>query len=225
MRRAACIGVAAACLVAAAPAAANVHQLVVFRSGDALQGSVKATGTTARVGSRTCAVPANTPLAALLHSKPGRVKLHDYGVCSKKPADAAGLYVRSIRNDAAHGANGWVYKVGTKVAPAGAADPSGPFGNGRLKQGARITWFYCDMRARGCQRTLSITKVEPLENGQRRVTVKSFDDRGKAKPAAGATVHAGTATATTDERGVATIAASGGVFAERRGLVRSFEVK
>jgi hypothetical protein len=225
MRRAARIGVAAAFLFAAAPAAADVNQLVVFRSGQAVQKLAKAAGTQARVGSRSCAVPADTALAALLRSKVGPVRLHDYGSCSAKPADAAGLYVRRIRRDAAHGASGWVYKVGNKVASAGAADPSGPFGNGRLKPSARITWFYCHMKATGCQRTLAITKVEPAGGGQVRVTVKAFDDRGKGKPSAGATVHAGTATAKTDKHGVATITASGGVFAERKGLVRSFEVK
>lgn len=224
MRRAACIGVAAACLAAAAPAAANVRQLVVFRSGEAKQGLVKAAGTKARVGLRTCAVPRRTALAVLLRSKVGPVKLHDYGACSAKPADAAGLYVRKIRGDAAHGANGWVYKVGNRVAPAGAADPSGPFGNGRLKPDAEVTWFYCHMKANGCQRTLRVTSIDPIGAGQVRVKVMAFDDRGKGKPAAGATVHSGRATATTDDNGMASLA-GGRVFAERKGLVRSFEVK
>jgi hypothetical protein len=225
MRRAASIGVAAVCLAAAAPAAANVRQLVVFRSGEAVQASVTTAGTKVRVDSRRCAVPARTPLAVLLRAKVGPIELHDYGNCSSKPADAAGLYVRKIRGDAAHGANGWVYKVGHTSAPAGAADPSGPFGHGRLEPGARVTWFYCHMGPKGCQRTLDITKVTaPAQDGTVRVTVRAFDDRGKGKPATGATVHAGDATAKTDAHGVATIEPSRGMFATKPGTVRSFGI-
>jgi len=225
MRLAASIGVAAGCLAAAAPAAANVRQLVVFRSGEAVQGQVKAAGTKVKVGSRTCAVPARTSLAALLRSHVGPVNLHDYGSCSSKAADAAGLYVRKIRKDAAHGPNGWVYKVGHTTAPAGAADPTGPFGHGRLEPGARVTWFYCHMGARGCQRTLDITKVTaPAQDGSVRVTVRAFDDSGTGKPAAGATVHSGGATAKANAQGVATITPSGGMFASKPGLVRSFAI-
>jgi hypothetical protein len=229
MRLCAAAGVVAACLAVAAPAAAQtVQQLVVFRSGEAVQKqSIKAAGTKVHVGSRTCAVPARTPLAVLVRSGVGPLKLHDYGRCSSKPADAAGLYVRKIRKDAAHGANGWVYKVGHTSAPAGAADPTGPFGHGRLKPGARVTWFYCHMGAGGCQRTLDITKVSaPAQDGSVRVTVTAFDDRGDGKPAAGATVHSGDATARTNSHGVATIDPSGdgGMFATKPGTVRSFEI-
>ena len=226
MRLCAAAGVAAASVAVAAPASAatTVDQLVVFRSGQAVQRqSISTAGTTVHVGTRRCNVPARTPLAVLARSKVGPIKLHDYGSCSSKPADAAGLYVRKIRKDGAHGPNGWVYKVGHKSAPAGAADPTGPFGHGRLKPGARVTWFYCHMGAHGCQRTLDITKAAPQEDGTSRVTVRAFDDRGKGKPAAGATVHSGDATAKTDSRGVATIALSGGVFATKPGTVRSFE--
>jgi hypothetical protein len=123
--------------------------------------------------------------------------------------------------------NGWVYKVGNKAGTTGAGDPSGPFGSGRLKRGARVTWFYCRMKASGCQRTLAITP-KALGGGQVRVTVRAYDDQGKARPAAGASVFAGktaAAAATADSHGVATLTASPGpatVHAELKGAVRSF---
>lgn len=177
-----------------------------------------------RVGRKRCAVGAGTALAALLRSGLGGIKLKDYGACASSPKDAGGLYVSRIRKDTAHGVNGWVYKVGNKVATAGAGDPSGPFGRGRIKSGARITWFYCHMKASGCQRTLTV-KPKALGGGQLRVTVRGYNDRGKARPAAGTTVHADAATATTDSKGVATLTVTPGsadVFAEAKGSVRSF---
>jgi hypothetical protein len=222
--------VAAAALASAAPAhaAPRVEQLVAFRDGSARQSGVVAAAATARVGSSHCAVGAGTPLAALIRSKPGPIGLKDFGACSKRAADAGGLYVASIRADRARGVDGWVYKVGTKAATAGAGDPSGPFGNGRLKSGARVTWFYCHMneRTHSCQRTLAVAP-SARGGGALRVTVRGYDDRGRAKPAAGATVHAGSATATTDSSGVATFSAlpTGRVLvhAEAKGAVRSFE--
>jgi hypothetical protein len=153
------------------------------------------------------------------------VKLKDYGSCSAKPADAGGLYVSRIRRDVARGSNGWVYKVGNKVATTGAGDPSGAFGSGLLKPGARVTWFYCRMKAQGCQRTLAI-KPEARGGGELRVTVRAYDDRGKAKLVSGASVYAGDAVAKTDPQGVATLTVPAGptkVHATAKGLVRSFE--
>ncbi|MEA2423038.1 MAG: hypothetical protein QOF55_2137 [Thermoleophilaceae bacterium] len=231
MRRA-LTGAAAACAVAAlAPAGAaqaappRVAQLVVFKNGDAHQAPVTAASATAHVGGKRCAVGAGTALAALLRSGETGIGLKDYGACSSHPTDAGGLYVARIRKDAASGANGWVYKVGNKVATAGAGDPSGPFGHGRLKPGTRVTWFFCHMKAAGCQRTLTV-KPEALGGGQVRVTVRAYDDRGKARPAKGATVHVGTATATAGSNGVATLASDSGVqdvYAEAKAAVRSFQ--
>jgi hypothetical protein len=225
-------GIAAALAVAvlapnaqAAAATPKIAQLVVYRNGGANQALVRAAKTTARLGKKRCAVGPGTALAALLRSGLTGVKLKDYGSCSRKPADAGGLYVSRIRRDSARGVNGWVYKVGNRVATAGAGDPTGPFGSGRLRDGARVTWFYCRMNqaTQSCQRTL-VAKPEALGGGQLRVTVRSYDDHGKGRPAAGATVHAGTATATTDANGVATVAATGTVpvFAQAPGTVRSF---
>jgi hypothetical protein len=221
--------VAVTAIAAAAPASAHaapkVQQLVVFKNGEARQKSVVAAEASVKVGKKRCAVGAGTPLAALLRSKISGIKLKDYGACSNKPADAAGLYVARIRKDSAKGSNGWVYKVGNRVAPAGAGDPTGPFGNGRLKPRARVTWFYCRMKASGCQRTLAISKVETPGGGQVRVTVRAYDDRGKGRAAAGATVHVGSATAKADSKGVATLTAAPGratAHASGKGVVRTF---
>jgi hypothetical protein len=210
------------CAAPAAPAhaaAPKVDQLVVFKDGAAVQKRVTAASTTVKVGKKRCAVPAGTTLAALLRSKIGTIQLHDYGSCSSNPNDAATLYVRRIRKDAAKGANGWVYKIGNKASSAGAGDPAG-----RLKAGARVTWFYCHMGASGCQRTLGV-KATPQGKGQVRVTVRAYDDFGKSRPGKGATVHVGNLTAKADSHGVATVTTSPGtrkVYAESKGLVRSY---
>jgi hypothetical protein len=224
-----CAVVAAALAVAApAHAAPRVEQLVAFRDGSAKQSRVVAAAATASVGGKRCAVGAATPLAALIRSKPGPIGLKDFGACSKRAADAGGLYVASIRADRARGVDGWVYKVGTKAATAGSGDPSGPFGNGRLKLGARVTWFYCHMNqhTQSCQRTLAAAP-SATGGGGLTVTVRAYDDRGHAQPAAGATVHAGSATATTDAKGVAAFSSLPPgqvlVHAEANGAVRSFE--
>jgi hypothetical protein len=212
--------VALAAAVAPAQAAApRVEQLVVFRNGTAVQKQVTASQVKVTVGKKRCAVGAGTALAALLRSKIGAIRLHDYGSCSSNPNDAATLYVRRIRKDGAKGLNGWVYKVGNKAASAGAGDPAG-----RVKSGARITWFYCHMGANGCQRALALT-AKPLGGGQVRVSVRAYDDNGKSRAASGATVHVGNVTATADSHGKATLSVAPGtrtVYAQSKGLVRSF---
>ena len=90
--------------------------------------------------------------------------------------DGGGLFVGSIRGDVNRGQNGWVYKVGRRAATAGAADPSGPFGRGRLRTGQRVTWFYCRLRDGGCQRTLEL-KLR-AEAGAVVATVRGYDDEG-----------------------------------------------
>jgi hypothetical protein len=219
------LAAAAGCLWAAASCSARapvVDQMVVFRSGKAVERRVSAAGVRVRVGRRRCAVPAGTALATLVRARPGRIRLRDYGSCSSRPRDAGGLYVKAIGPDRARGQMGWVYKVGRKAATAGAADPSGPFGRGRLRGGRRVVWFYC-RRATNCQRTLEARpRVKP---GAVVVKVLGFDDAGRGVSVAGATVHVGSATATTGADGRARVAVGGGrhrVYADKRGLVRSF---
>jgi hypothetical protein len=208
-------------LAAAAPAhaAPRVSQLVVFRNGSAAQKQVTASQATVKVGKKKCVVGAGTALAALAKSRIGAIQLHDYGSCSTKPQDASSLYVRRIRKDAAKGLNGWVYKVGNKTASLGAGDPSG-----RLHSGARVTWFYCHTGSGGCQRTLAVS-AKALGGGEVRVSVRAYDDRGKGRSQAKATVHVGSATASTDAHGVATLSVSPGrrkVYAQSKALVRSY---
>jgi hypothetical protein len=207
----------------AAGAAPTVAQLVVFRDGAAATKRVAARAVGVRVDGHRCAAGQGTALAALLRSHVGAIGLRDYGSCSARPRDSAGLFVRSIRGERNRGVNGWVYKVGPRGASAGAADPAGPFGSGRLRSGARVTWFYCQVGGDGCQRTLAIgAGTEP---GGLVVRVTGYDDRGAGVPVEGATVHAGGATATTGVDGVAHVAAPPGrtrVWAEKAGMIRSF---
>ena len=229
MTRAPAIVAAAVALAAAAPPAGaasypKVDQLVVFRDGTAIQKPATAKAVTVRVGGRSCTTGPSTALAALVRIKPPKLGLRDYGSCSKRARDAAGLFVRSMGGDTNKGFDGWVYKVGQKLATAGAADPTGPFGRGRLKTGQRITWFYCRLQGQSCQRTL-VTRATPTAPGQVTVTVRAYDDRGKSIPAANATVRSGTATAPTGDDGSAVLTLPAGthrVHAERAGDIRSF---
>jgi hypothetical protein len=231
VRRSTLAAAVAALAVAAPPAGAatypKVEQLVAFRDGAAIQKTATAKHVTVKVGGRKCAVASSTALAALVRIKPPKLRLRDYGSCSKRARDGAGLFVRGIGPDVNKGFDGWVYKVGQKIATAGAADPAGPFGSGRLKKGQRVTWFYCrlDQESRMCQRTL-VARPSVTAPGQVTVTVRSYDDRGKPVLAAGATVRAGAVTATTGDDGRAVLTLPPGthrVHAERRGEIRSFE--
>ena len=109
------------------------------------------------------------------------------------------------------------------AATAGAADPAGPFGSGRLRSHQKVLWFYC-LRAGDCQRTLSVRATERTGTDLA-VAVTGYDDDGKGKRVAGATVHLDGATAVTGPEGVAHLTAADGahrIFAEKAGLVRSF---
>ena len=229
MRRTAAAVAAVAALVAAAPPAGaasypKVGELVVFRDGSAIQKTASTKATTIRVSGRDCTTGPSTPLSALVRIKPPKLRIRDYGSCSRRARDGAGLFVRAIGPDVNKGFDGWVYKVGQKLATAGAADPSGPFGRGRLKDGQRVTWFYCRLVNASCQRTL-VAKPVATGPGQVTVTVRAYDDRGKSVPASGATVRSGDATATTGDDGTAILTLPPGthrVHAERTGDIRSF---
>ena len=209
---------------AAAKRGPAVQQLIVFRGGKAVAKAVRASATTVRIGRRRCAVASGTPLAALVRSKPGGLGLRDFGACSQRGADGGGLFVRSIRGQANKGKDGWVYKVGRRAATAGAADPSGPFGSGRLRTGRRVTWFYCVLANRSCQRTLELAAVAEGA-GVVRVTVRAYDDEGRSIPAAGATVSGGGASSAAGADGVARLTLPPGpvrLHARQAGAIRSF---
>lgn len=233
----------AAAGAAPAPAAAAgaspplVETMVVGRAGELVSAprarSARAIGR--RVNGRRCAVGAATPLAVLL-STPASVRLKDFGSCSGRARDAGGLFVTSVAGQRNRGVDGWVYKVGARAGTTGAADLSGSFGNGRrLRAGDRVLWFWCRMRATGCQRTLevkpatrSVRAGEPLT-----VTVSGNDDRGRGVAVAGAGVTFAGQRATTDSAGRATLTAPASpsastataeVQAVKPGLVRAFPV-
>jgi hypothetical protein len=225
VRRALALFALGAGAIAPAPAAAapRISQLVVFRDGSAVAKQVRAKATTVAVKRRRCAVGEATALAALVRSRPGKLRLHDFGSCSRRPADGAGLFVAGIRGDLNRRQNGWVYKVGNRAATAGAADPGGPFGRGKLRSGQRVTWFYCRMKSGGCQRTLAL-KLRTTA-GTLTATVKGYDDQGHAVAVPAATVSAGKLTAVTAGNGTATLDLPAGrysVVASKAGLVRSF---
>jgi hypothetical protein len=224
----AALTLALAALLAAAPAAEaappKVRHMVVFRDGSAVIKTVSTRATRVRVGGRRCTVGDATALAALVQSRPGRIRLRDFGSCSRRARNGGGLFVQAIRGDANRAQDGWVYKVGRRAATAGAADPSGPFGRGRLRRGQRVSWFYCRLRrGGGCQRTLALTaRPEP---GAVVATVRGYDDQGRGVPVEGAVVRAGAVEAQADPSGVARLPLAAGVHrleAEKPGLVRSF---
>jgi hypothetical protein len=219
--------VALAALAPPATAASRIHQLVVFKDGHARTSQPSLAGATVRVGDKRCAVAGGTPLAALVRSGIGPLSLHDYGSCSKRPADAASLFVKAIGPDRNKGSDGWVYKAGNVLGTAGAADPAGPLGRGRLRAGARVTWFWCHVTTRdnGCPHTL-VVSVSP-GRGSLTVRVRRYDDRGKGFAAAGATVHAGAATATAGSDGAGRLSLPAGrysVYASQPTRIRSFSV-
>ncbi len=84
-----------------------------------------------------------------------------------------------------------------------------------------MTWFWCVLGGRGCQRTLTAVRV-----GARSVRVVGYDDRGRGVRVRRAlvTVRAGsrTARARTSSRGIATLPALRGswrISARRGGYV------
>jgi hypothetical protein len=209
-----------------------IRQMVVFSSGETVSKRVRATRTTVDVKGRQCALGAATALAALVRSRPGKLTLRDYGSCSQRPADAAGLFVRSIRGEANRGLDGWVYKVGRKLGTAGAADPAGPFGNGRLRTGDRVVWFYCVFESGSCQRSLELSLT--LEGGVLSASVLGYDDGGEGVPVAGARVSArrvgggGQAFRTGADGKASSPALKPGdylVRATKRGAIRSFDTR
>lgn len=197
--------------------------MVVFRHGVTHQDSPNASPTVVRVRGRRCGLAAGTALAALVRTEP-RVRLRDFGSCSPRRRDASGLFVSAIGSSINYGRSGWVYKVGNRLASTGAADPSGPFGRGRIRAGAKITWFYCRLRRGGCQRTL-VARPAPTP-GLLTVHVHSYDDRGRAAPVAGALVNGiGNEPTPTGADGVARFPLHPGqyfVWATHPGVVRSF---
>ena len=224
-------------LAAAAPAAAapRVKVMIVGRSGLLLAPrTVTARQVVVRASAKRCAAAAATPLAALAGAQRAggpSFTVSDYGgSCSRRARDGAALFVTRVGADRNSGRDGWEYKVGTRSGTAGAADPAGPFGSGRLRAGASVTWFWCRLaRSGSCQRTLSVSSRRIVaRGGALRVRVRAYDDFGHAVSVRGARVALGGARARTNGRGIATVraparAGAARLTATRRGLVRAFD--
>ncbi len=116
--------------------------------------------------------------------------MRDFGSCSKRsPAGSGQLFVNRIGPDRNVGSDGWFYKVGGRAGTAGAADPAGPFGNGKLRRGTQVLWFFCvfEQATGSCQRTLAIDAPRKVKRGGLLpVSVVGYDNEGRAQPVAGA---------------------------------------
>ena len=171
---AAVLACAAAALPAAAPAQAaspRVTVTVIGPGGKVVRAprAVRAADGRIRVDRRVCGLPGATPLAALAALRlPLRVTAQ--GSCSP-----SAYFVTTVGRTSNRGRNGWAYKVGRRAGTASAASPSGSFGTGRrLRSGEVVTWFWCVLGRRGCQRSLVATRV-----GAATVRVMGFDDNGR----------------------------------------------
>jgi hypothetical protein len=217
-------------------AGAPVVQSMVVGSGGVVLSparSVAASATSVRAGRRRCAVAAGTPLAvlaALRRAGGPAFFVRDYGRCGRSPAGSGQLFVYALGGEANRGQSGWEYKVAGVAGSTGAADPSGPRGDGRrLRSGEQVLWFWCAAHAGGCQRTLALSPASSSvgPGGSLAVTVRGLDNEGRAVPVAGAIVKLGSDFASTDAGGRATLAApvTPGRYqltAARAGLVPSF---
>ena len=221
-----------AALAPPALAVPRVAQLVVFRDGHTREARPTLGQTTVKVHGRRCTIGASTPLAALVHSGIGPLLLRDYGSCSKRVSDAGGLFVSAIGSDRNRGSDGWVYKVGNVLATAGSADPGGPFGRGRLRNGARVTWFWCHVSSAnaGCPHTLGLAVT--VSGRTLFARVRQYNDAGKGRPDSQVTVHVRNGdliqAAQTGADGSASVTVGAGTFlvtATRPGRIASFSVK
>jgi hypothetical protein len=221
--------------VRAQTAGTPVVQAMVVGRGGVVLGRARAVAAPAalvRVSGRTCAVAAATPLAVLvsMHRAGGLgFSLRDYARCGRSTASSGQLYVSSLGGEAGSAQSGWEYKVNGVSGSTGAADPSGPMGDGRrLRSGAHVLWFWCQASAGGCQRTLEVSVPVAASPGAAvPVQVYAYDNEGRRQAAAGAIVTLGTDFASADAAGRATViapTASGRyqVSASRSGLVPSF---
>ncbi len=215
--------------------APRVQSMIVGSGGTVLSSArtVSASAATVRVGGRTCAVAAGTPLSVLAAVRRGggpAFAIRDYGRCGSSPRNSGQLFVSSLGGERNRGQNGWEDKVDGVSGTTGAADPSGPMGDGhRLRSGAQLLWFWCVAFAGGCQRTLHLAPgASTVSRGSSlTVAVTGYDNEGRAAPVSGAIVTLGTDFASTSTAGKATLVApsTAGSYvmsARKSGLVGSF---
>jgi len=212
---------ARAALIHPAPAV----QLMVVGAGNLILAPARAISvpaTTITTSRGSCGVAAATPLAALadLHRLGGpRFAVRDYGHCTSGPANSGQLFVYSLDGETNHAQNGWEYKVNSRSGTAGAGDPGGPFGNGRvLAAGSKVLWFWCQAFGGGCQRTLELSLPSRVARRSAfTVTVTGYDNDGHGQPMSGARVSLQGSAGVTDGSGRATLRAPAraGTFAVR----------
>ena len=232
---AASVGAHDAPLARAVSSAPVVQSMVVGVGGAILSPArqLRASATTVAVGRRRCAVAGATPLAvlaALRRAGGPSFALHDYGRCGRSTASSGQLFVSRLGGEANRAQDGWEYKVDGEAGATGAADPSGPRGDGRrLRAGARVLWFWCQAQGAGCQRSLEVlTPSATVAPGASVVvTVRGRDNEGRASAVGGAIVTLGSDFASTDASGSATLIAPAmpgahALGATRSGLVPSF---
>jgi hypothetical protein len=213
----------------------SVQSMIVGNGGSILSRAraVGASAATVHVGRKACAVAAGTPLAVLAAMRRGGgpgFALRDYGRCGSSPLNSGQLFIYSLGGESNRGQSGWEYKVDHVSGSTGAGDPSGPRGDGRrLRQGARVLWFWCNAFAGGCQRTLDIvpsaTTISP--GALLHVIVSGYDNEGRGAPIVGAIATLGSDFASTGAGGTAALIAPGtpgryALSAGRPGLVTSF---
>jgi hypothetical protein len=171
----------------------------LFLTGAALaaQVTIRVEGKTQPIfGSKPVTIDATDALQALdIASTLGEFY---YGVTHSSFGD----YVSQIGKYPGAGSAGWVFKVNGLSPPVGADQV-------QLKDGDAVLWYYATFGAKGGPPTLDL---KTLAGNCYRVT--SYDDAGKASPAAGAVIHV-------DGRRVKVVDGKGCV-GTHKGLVRAY---
>ena len=147
-----------------AAGAPSVQSMIVGATGAIVSParSVTTGASTVRVGARSCAVGAGTPLAVLAAlSRAGgpAFALRDYGRCNSSPRNSGQLFVYSLaaRPTAARTA-GSTRSTACPARPARAIRAAHAATAGCSSSGARVLWFWCQAVAGGCQRTLEVSR-------------------------------------------------------------------
>ncbi len=215
----------------------RVNVMVVGPKGQLADASLlKARSGTVGAGKKQCKVAANTPLAALAAASRRSkfsFRIKDFGSCSKQvAASSSQLFVNKIGSFSNKGSDGWFFKVNDKAGTTGSADPSGPFGNGRLSSGDRVAWFYCKYKksSGSCQRTLRLVSNTTARKGKRyKVKVVGYDNSKHGRAIRKARVSLGGQTVVTDKNGRASFTPRRNgklkLTASRRGMVPAFPVQ
>jgi hypothetical protein len=174
-----------------------VAALLLTGAAMAAQVTIRVEGKTQSIfGSKPVTIDATNALQALdIASTLGEFY---YGLTKSSFGD----YVSQVGKYAGAGNAGWVFKVNGVSPPVGADQV-------QLKDGDAVLWYYATFGANGGPPTLDLKAL-----AGNCYSVTSYDDAGKASPAAGAVLHV-------DGRRVKVVAGKGCV-GTHRGLVRAY---